>query len=209
MSNDALVMLAVVACLAAVAAAVAGVVAMRRARRATAGMSARHGGADPFRGADEDVLRGDPRVLKPGDIAEVRGRTYAVRGSLHLTEGSSSWDEHLLDDAGGRKVWLSVEEDPDLEIVLWTAVPAAAVRPGPPVVDFDGRRYTSEESGRASFAGVGTTGLEPAGTVRYHDYAAPGGALLSFESYGDSDRWEVARGELLHRSELRIYPQAG
>ena len=109
----------------------------------------------------------------------------------------------------GAKVWLSVEEDPDLEIVLWTAVPTATVRPGPPAVDFDGRRYASEESGRARFAGVGTTGLDPAGTVRYHDYTAPGGALLSFESYGDSDRWEVARGELLHRSELRVYPQAG
>lgn len=204
MSNDALMVLAAVACLAA---AVAGVVALRRARQAR--RNARQAVVDPFRGADVDVLFGDPRVLKPGDIAEVRGRTYAVRGSLHLTEGSWSWDEHLLDDAGGSKVWLSVEEDPDLEIVLWTAVPTAVISPGPPVVDFDGRRYASGESGRARFAGVGTTGLDLAGTVRYHDYAAPGGARLSFESYGDSDRWEVARGELLHRSELRIYPQAG
>jgi hypothetical protein len=207
-SNNALFVFAAVACLAAVAAAVAGAVAVWRARSART-PAQRPAAVDPFRGADEDALRGDPRALKPGDIAEVRGRAYAVRGSLHFTEGSWGWNEHLLDDAEGRKVWLSVEDDPDLELVLWTEVPSATVRPGPSTVDFDGRRYTSEESGRARFAGVGTTGLEPAGTVRYHDYAAPDGALLSFESYGDSDRWEVGRGEPLHRSELRIYPQAG
>jgi Domain of unknown function (DUF4178) len=212
-SNDASIVVAAVACLAAAAVAAAGFVAMRRARSAgapAAGTPARQAtAADPFRGTDEDALRGDPRALKPGDIAEVRGRSYAVRGSLRFTEGSWGWNEHLLDDADGHKVWLSVEEDPDLEIVLWTAVPTATVRPGPPTVDFDGRRYSSEESGRARFTGVGTTGLEPAGMMRYHDYAAPDGALLSFESYGDSDRWEVGRGEPLHRSELRIYPQAG
>jgi hypothetical protein len=192
------------ACLAAVIAVAVAVAVVRAGRRQAPRPAAP---ADPFRDTDADALRGDPRTLMPGDLAEIRGRTYAVRGSLRLAEGSWSWMEHLLDNPDGHRLWLSVEEDPDLELVLWTEVPSATVRPGPPTVDFDGRRYTREESGRARFTGVGTTGLDPAGAVEYHDYTAPDGALLSFERFGDANRWEVARGERLDRAQLLIYPQ--
>ncbi|SCL38334.1 protein of unknown function [Micromonospora pallida] len=191
-------------CLVGVAGVVVVLVALRRSRRQPSAPTA----ADPFRDHDADALRGDPRRLRPGDLVEIRQVTYAVRGSLHLTEGGWSWDEHLLDTADGTKRWLSVEEDPDLELVLWTAEPDATVTPGPPTVDFDGRRYRSDESGQARWTATGTTGLGPTGSVRYHDYTASGGARLSFEKYGDAD-WEVARGELLRRPEVMIYPQGG
>lgn len=167
---------------------------------------------DPFRDRDADVLRGDPRTLKAGDTVEIRGRAYTVRGSLHYTEQSWGWTEHLLDDAAGGKVWLSVEEDPDLELALWHEVPPATVTPGAATVDFDGRRYTRDESGTARFTSTGTTGLAATGTARYADYAAPDGALLSFESYagpGEADRWEVGRGERLPRAEVRVWSQGG
>jgi hypothetical protein len=198
-------------CLLAVAGLVVAAFALRKARRDVA-RAAKTGPVDPFRSADDDAdaLRGDPRRLRPGDIVEIRGTSYGVRGTVQLTEGDWSWAEHLLDDAQGAKRWLSVEEDPELELVLWTAVPDATVTPGPTTVDFDGRRYTSDESGRARFTATGTTGLNPTGSMRYHDYvaAADGAPRLSFESYGDSDAWETARGELLHRAEIVIYPQA-
>jgi hypothetical protein len=202
--------IASVACLAAIALLIVGLVVLARARRKTTAKTT-PAPADPFRqvDADADSLYGDPRTVKPGDLIEIRGTSYAVRGTLRFTEGDWGWAEHLLDDAAGRKVWLSVEEDPDLELVLWHEVPTATVTPDAPTVDFDGRRYVREESGRARYTAIGTTGLNPQGTVQYHDYAAPDGPLLSFEAYGDGGRWEVGRGERLHRSELRIYPQAG
>jgi hypothetical protein len=198
-----------VGCLIAVAGAVIIVVAVQRGqqRNKAAQRAAAKQPTDPFRDHDADALRGDPRRLRPGDIVEIRGTSYAVRGSIHFTEGDWGWAEHLLDDARGTKIWLSVEEDPDLELVFWTAEPSATVTPGAPTIDFGGRRYTSEESGRARFTTTGTTGLNPTGTVRYHDYTAAGGARLSFEAYGDAG-WEVARGEVLHRAEIMIYPQA-
>ncbi|BCB77597.1 hypothetical protein GCM10022251_63140 [Phytohabitans flavus] len=198
-------------CLAVVAGVVVAVVAVSRSRRRreAAAPAPAAASVDPFQTGDTDALRGDPRVLKPGDIVEIRTRSYAVRGSLRFTEGDWGWAEHLLDDADGTKVWMSVEEDPDLELVLWHEVPSATVTPGAPTVDFDGRRYTRDEGGRARYTGTGTTGLNPTGTVRYEDYAAPDGALLSFESYGDSGKWEVGRGEKLHRAEVLIYPQGG
>jgi hypothetical protein len=191
-------------CLIAVAGVVVVLVVLRRSRRQQSAPTV----VDPFRDHDADALRGDPRRLRPGDLVEIRQVTYAVRGSLHLTEGGWSWDEHLLDTADGTQRWLSVEEDPDLELVLWAAEPDATVAPGPPTVDFDGRRYRSDESGQARWTATGTTGLNPTGSVRYHDYTASGGARLSFEKYGDAD-WEVARGELLRRPEVMVYPQAG
>jgi hypothetical protein len=195
-------------CLIGVAGLVVAVIALRKAGARRRFAAPRP--SDPFRGDnDADVLRGDPRRLKPGDIVEIRHRSYAVRGTLRFTEGAWSWAEHLLDDVEGGKVWLSVEEDPDLELVLWREVPSATVTPGPPVIEFDGRRYTSDEAGTARYVAFGTTGLAPTGTVRYHDYRASDGALLSFEAYGDSGRWEVGRGERLHRAEIFIYPQSG
>lgn len=218
MSDGALLVAGAVLCLAAAAVAVAAIVAARARARRRAPVPG-PAPADPFRDVDADALRGDPRLLKPGDIAEVRGRSFSVRGSLRFSQGASGWAEHLLDDAEGGKVWLSVEEDPDLEIVLWRQVPSATVRPGEPAVDFDGRRYTRDEAGRASFTSVGSTGLAAAGLSEYQDYTAPDGALLSFERFGaptatgqppaspgaDWSGWEVARGERLHRAELRIF----
>ncbi|SCL16156.1 DUF4178 domain-containing protein [Micromonospora inyonensis] len=207
MSGTLAYLVTAVGCLVGVAGAVVIVVALSRSRRRPP-VPTSPTAADPFRDHDADALRGDPRRLRPGDLVEIRQVTYAVRGSLHLTEGGWSWDEHLLDTADGTKRWLSVEEDPDLELVLWTAEPDATVTPGPQTVDFDGRRYRSDESGQARWTATGTTGLAPTGSVRYHDYTASGDARLSFEKYGDAG-WEVARGELLRRPEVMVYPQAG
>jgi hypothetical protein len=196
-----------VAAVAAAAAAIIVVWAIRRAARDKApGPGGVPGHTDPMHDHDADALRGDPTTLKPGDLAEIRGRTYAVRGSLRFAEGAWSWTEHLLDNPEGQRMWLSVEQDPDVELAIYAQVPSATVTPGEPTVDFEGRRYTREESGRARFTGVGTTGVDPAGEVEYQDYGAPDGYLLSFERFGDAG-WEVARGERLHRAELQIFAQ--
>ncbi|MFC0100848.1 DUF4178 domain-containing protein [Micromonospora marina] len=194
-------------CLVGVAGVVIAVIAVRKSRTASSSKTKAAPG-DPFRDRDTDSLRGDPRALKPGDIVEIRTVPYTVRGSVHLVEGGWSWAEHLLDDAGGVKRWLSVETDPDLEMVLWTSEPGATVTPGAPTLEMAGRRYNWDESGQARYTATEGTGLDPNGTMRYHDYQAPGGARLSFEAYGEAG-WEVNVGEELRRAEVMIYPQGG
>ncbi|MFI5837020.1 DUF4178 domain-containing protein [Micromonospora sp. NPDC051300] len=206
MNGSVAYVVATLGCLLGVAGVVVAVIALRRSRSAARPKAAPPG--DPFRDRDSDALRGDPRALKPGDIVEIRQVPYTVRGSVHLVEGGWSWAEHLLDDAGGVKRWLSVEAEPDLEMVLWASEPGATVTPGAPTLEIAGRRYNWDESGQARYTATEGTGLDPRGTMRYHDYQAPGGARLSFEAYGEAG-WEVNLGEELRRAEVMIYPQGG
>lgn len=195
-----LIVVIIVLIVVAVVAVIMGV----RAKRGAAKPEARP--TDPFHTGDQDSLRGDPRALKAGDIVEVRGRSFTVRGTLRLSEGGWTWSEHLLDDAKDTQVWLAVEEDPDLILSLWTPVVGAG-EPGPKTIDFAGRTYHSEESGTAEFRSEATTGLAGQGTVRYYDYEASDGSKLGFESYGGAD-WEASTGEELSRYDVLIYPTA-
>lgn len=161
---------------------------------------------DPFSSADQDAVHGNPRTLKPGDIVDLRNEHYTVRGVLRLTEGSYTWSEVFLDTGVGDRLWLSVEDDPDLEVAIWREQKNVTIAPGPNTLSLDGRTYVSEESGKARFESEGTTGLAATGTMRYHDYESKDGFLLSFEDFSDG-KWECARGELLRHSDYRIYPQ--
>ncbi|ORM25148.1 DUF4178 domain-containing protein [Williamsia sp. 1135] len=181
------------------------VIANRRERQAREAQGIRdraYAPRDPFSSADDDAVRGDPRTLKPGDLVEVRGETFAVRGTLTLSQSGFSWTENFLDTGTGRKAWVSVEEDPDLEVVLWEELSGVTAAPGPDTIDVEGRRYTSDEAGSARFSSLGTTGLAT-GNMSYHDYAA-GDDRLSFEDFGSG--WECARGQVLARAEYRIFP---
>ncbi|OQS15728.1 hypothetical protein B0T36_07015 [Nocardia donostiensis] len=162
--------------------------------------------ADPFADTDSDAIRGNPRTLAAGDLVDIFGVTYTVRGSLRLSEGGYDWSEHLLDTGDDEQAWLSVEEDPDLELVLWK--PAAdAPEPGGPELRYAQQVFRRQESGTARYRSEATTGLSAQGTVTYHDYSADDDTRLSFEDYGSTGRYEAALGQVLNRSALMIYPR--
>ncbi|MEU5551709.1 MULTISPECIES: DUF4178 domain-containing protein [unclassified Micromonospora] len=147
----------------------------------------------------------DPRRIEVGDIVEIGDLSYRVRGSIRLVEGEWSWAEHLLDDDSGRPR-LSVAESPEFALVLWEPQPGRVRTVGVPAVDVAGRRYDWHESGQARYTATGLTGLPPTGTMRYHDYRAPGGARLTFEAYGEAG-WEVALGRRLDEGDVTVHPQ--
>jgi hypothetical protein len=163
---------------------------------------------DPF--AAEDQVAGDPRALKAGDMVEYLGTRYFVRGSLRLKEGGFTWSEHLLDadTIEGTKVWVSVEEDPDLEVVWWTEHDIGDLRPGEKTIVVDGVEYRRDEHGTADYTSEGTTGVGVQGRVEYVDYEGPGGRYLSFEQYGGG-QWEAGLGERVPAGSMTIYPGGG
>ncbi|MBA9003840.1 DUF4178 domain-containing protein [Thermomonospora cellulosilytica] len=161
--------------------------------------------ADPFASVGE--VAGDPRSLKAGDLVEYLGTRYFVRGSVRFREGGYTWSEHLLDadTAEGAKVWISVEEDPDLEVVWWTERDVGDLRPDRPTLTLDGVEYRREEHGTAEYRTEGTTGLGTGGRVEYADYEGPGGRYLSFERF-DGGAWEAGTGERVPTGTMTIYP---
>ncbi|TYK49211.1 DUF4178 domain-containing protein [Actinomadura decatromicini] len=163
---------------------------------------------DPF--AAEDQAAGDPRTLKAGDMVEYLGTRYFVRGSLRLREGGFTWSEHLLDadTAEGGKVWVSVEEDPDLEVVWWTEYDIGDLTPGERTIVVEGVEYRRDEHGTADYTSEGTTGVGVQGRVEYVDYEGPRGKYLSFEQYGGGP-WEAGLGERVPTGSMTIYPGSG
>lgn len=158
---------------------------------------------DPFDPGESTF--GDPRTLRAGDMVELLGERLFVRGSLRLREGGYQWSEHFLDDVDGSRSWLSVEEDPDLEVVKWTKLRNTGLQPSASTVRHEGVEYRRDEHGTAQFTSEGTTGLGSTGRVEYVDFEGPRGAYLSFERF-EGGEWEVARGERVPPGTLTVYP---
>lgn len=183
-----------------------GVLRMMRRTRPAQAPGAPRTPVDPL--ADHEGIT-DVRTVRAGDMIDYRGTLFFVRGSLRLKEGGYSWSEHFLDDARGQRCWISVEEDPDLEVMLWQPTETSA-EPGGHRIEVAGVRYRLEERGTARYTSEGTTTLAEAGSVDYIDYRGDEGAregerALSFERF-DGGRWEAGLGEAVALSALRVYP---
>ena len=157
----------------------------------------------------EDPLRDhegvtDIRTVRAGDMIDYGDQLYFVRGSLRLTEGGYTWAEHFLDDTRGDRVWVSVEEDPDLEVMFWRETDLVA-EPGGKTMEVGGVTYTKDEDGTARYTSEGTTTVAEKGSVDYVDYEGPEGKALSFERF-DGGKWEAGLGESVALPALRVYP---
>ena len=164
----------------------------KRARQRLADALPRH--PDPMVDSTDGS---DPHRLKPGDVVQLEGKDWVVRGTLAYDEDGYRWKEHLLDASGiGEELrrWLSVEDtESGTELVLWDRLRGSDLLPGGSEVVHEGVAYRKDETGRAGFSAVGTTGTAPAGTMEYADYRSPTSARLSFERWGTGS-WEVSTG---------------
>jgi hypothetical protein len=179
-----------------------GVVLYLGSRERRASVEARPGKpVDPL--ADHQGVT-DIRTVRAGDMIDYGDQLYFVRGSLRLKEGGYSWSEHFLDDARGSRIWVSVEEDPDLEVVLWRET-EDVTQPSGKTMEVGGVTYRKDEDGTAQYTSEGTTTLAERGTVEYVDYEGPDGKALSFERF-DGGKWEAGLGESVALPALRVYP---
>jgi hypothetical protein len=179
-----------------------GVVLYVRSRQRRAPVEERPGKpVDPL--ADHQGVT-DIRTVRAGDMIDYGDQLYFVRGSLRLTEGGYSWSEHFLDDARGSRVWVSVEEDPDLEVVLWRETDEVT-EPGGKTMEVGGVTYRKEEDGTAQYTSEGTTTLAERGRVEYVDYEGPDGKALRFVRF-DGGKWEAGLGESVALPAMRVYP---
>jgi Domain of unknown function (DUF4178) len=188
-----------------VALIVAGVVVFVRGRRAQAGVG---GGGD--RGlpvAPAAAPSSGVHTLKLGDVVNHDGADWIVEGTTRLNQDGFTWQEHRLVD-GERSLWLSVEDDEGLEVVVWERASGTGLEPGAEELTHEGVSYELEERGKASFTSEGSTATGPSGRVEFVDYAA-GDNRLAFERYGDDAGWEVGVGHVISEHSLDIYPSSG
>ncbi|MFD3684672.1 DUF4178 domain-containing protein [Nocardiopsis sp. NPDC058631] len=158
---------------------------------------------DPF--ADQgDSAAGDPRSIKAGDMIDWGTERTWIRGTLRLSEGGYVWSEHFLEVEGGKR-WLSVEEDPDVELALWSGRPDLELTPHSKTIELEGVTYRLQEKGSGSYRSEGTTGLKAQGGLDYADYESSDGRLLSFERF-DHGGWEASTGTKVAAGTFTIYP---
>ncbi len=191
---------------------VAGVIVFMRGRRrerqgagADAGRSSGlPAGTPPAAPTPSQAATADVRRLAPGDVVLYDGADFLVEGTIRLEQGGFRWEEHRL-AAGDRSLWLSVEDDEGLEVVVWDRSAPPDLEPGPREITHDGVAYTLEERGQASFTAEGSTGTGASGRVEFADYEA-GGRRLSFERYGTDGAWEIGLGTVVSEHALDVYP---
>jgi hypothetical protein len=179
-----------------------------RGRRKEAAAGAPAPAGLPAAAPDEPTEGAELRALKVGDVVNHEGRDWIVEGTLRFNQGGFRWDEHRLVD-GADALWLSIEDDDGLEVVLWERLRGAALEPGAPSIDHDGVSYELDERGRANFTSEGRTGAPGGGRAEFADYAR-GEQRLSFERYGGEDAgWEVSVGRVVSEFAFDIYPSRG
>lgn len=158
---------------------------------------------DPF--AAERNTGGDPESIKAGDLLEFGSEKFFVRGTLRISEGGYDWAEHFFQaDQSATRLWLTVENDPDLQVSRWSDRPELDIEPKSKTITIDGTEYKLVEHGTASYRSEGTTGLNEKGGVDYVDYESDDGRLLAFERF-DHGRWEVSTGESVPVGSFTIY----
>lgn len=189
---------------AVVAIGVVVVTLVSRSRRPAAVSGGGPGPAELSPAAEQSALGGDVRNLRPGDVVNHDGNDYLVERTMVFDEDGFTWSEHLLDDpVGGRAMWLSVEDDDGLELVLYERLRGAALEPGPDAIAHEGTDYRLDERGRARFTTQTREGAGESGDMEYADYVR-GDRVLAFERYGTGG-WETSLGVVVEEHSLDVY----
>jgi hypothetical protein len=183
----------------------AAVVYMRGRKQAAAGAPSPTG--LPEAPPSEPVGGVEARAMKLGDVVNHEGRDWIVEGTLRFEQGGFRWAEHRLVD-GADSLWLSVEDDEGLELVIWRRVRGSELEPGPGSLEHGGVTYELDEKGRANYTSEGVTGASGGGKAEFADYMN-GDRRLSFERYGDDGGWEISVGTVISEHALDIYPSRG
>jgi hypothetical protein len=150
----------------------------------------------------------EARALKLGDVVNHESRDWIVEGTLRFEQGGFRWAEHRLVD-GTDSLWLSVEDDEGIELVMWKRLRGATLEPGPGTLEHGGVTYELDERGKANYTSEGVTGAGgDGGKAEFADYCS-GDERLSFERYGDDGGWEISVGTVISEHALDIYPSRG
>lgn len=161
-------------------------------------------------GKDEPQQSREKRTLfnlQQGDILTYDLEEFEVVGKLTYNDSGYKWMEYHIKSVS-RNLWLSVEQDDDLEVEIYEKIKTKFDVPNSHEVTFDGVTYFREETGTAYVEEVwGQAGAVVGQRVSYWDYEAEEDDLeyeyLCFEQWGPD--LEISRGYSISEREIEIF----
>ena len=149
--------------------------------------------------------------LALNDIVTYEEIEYIVKDKCTYNDGGSIWYEYTLDD-NGKLLFLSVEDDDNLEIGILRKIDLDVDDPVPSKIKHDGNKYKLDEHSFAKVDTIGLRGKKEGVKVEYWDFECQNDdaedELLSIEKWGGSSV-EVYLGKSIKEYELKLLPGGG
>lgn len=143
-------------------------------------------------------------TIQVGDILNIGLTDYEVEGIIRLNDHGWKWVEYKLKDAN-RTVWLSVEEDDEVEVSLCEEV-VATIQDPPKTLEYKGIKYYMQEGSDAIVEDYqGKINLTKGEPVDYFEYSDEDEEhILSIEIW--NGEIEMSVGTWIEEYEIEIYP---
>lgn len=139
-----------------------------------------------------------------GDIVSIEGVDYEVQVVLKFNDHGWRWTEYKVKDAR-KTLWLSAEEDDDIEISLYEEVVAITTE-APRKYEYKGITYFMQEGSDAIVEEVmGNINVVKGEQVDYYQYSDEDGEhLLSIEIW--NGQVEMSVGRWIEDYNVEIFP---
>jgi hypothetical protein len=144
-----------------------------------------------------------PSQVAPGAVLALDGDERRVIGTLQFDMAGTRWREHCVETDAGPPEWVSIRPRGGTVVVHWTPRNDLFGEPDRAGMAMDGRDWTLDEAGSATYTAVGDTGTGSSGSCDFVEFSDPDG-LLVFESF-DGGVWEISVGRLVDAARVRGY----
>ncbi|MCC7430072.1 DUF4178 domain-containing protein [bacterium] len=141
--------------------------------------------------------------IRCGDILTYLGDDFVVNAVYVYDEEGFKWNTYGYDDSEGNHCYFSVVSDDRLELSLWKEVLTSVDNVGDKIV-FEGKNYFQTERGIASVSRQIISGQETRFRVKYWEYEAESGEMLSIEESGGTKT--VTTGKMIEDYTIEILP---
>jgi hypothetical protein len=161
-----------------------------------------------FGGSDDSAPARDVTVttLEPGDVVIHFDVTYVVEQRITYHQQGFFWFDYRLDDGMGKKAWLSVSDDDELELAFFHPVEDLDLGfPPPQSFTYDGTTFTFEEGGLVDSKIDRGSGTETRTSVESYDYEGDDGRLFGVQRWNQAEV-EMAIGKTIAPIELDLLP---
>src|SRR5690554_3910301 len=144
--------------------------------------------------------------LRIGDIVVHLDETYIVNQRIVNHANGFFWQDYKLYSGNDACIWLSVEDDDELEVALYRPVDLPIHADPPEELEYLGQRFRLSEKGSCDAKISRETGSETRTTAYSWDYDGSAGERLSVQRWGDSE-YEVMVGQPINSGSLDLMAQ--